>query len=1132
MQRAEHQKHLLDAVFSPIATLRKGIRRAQPWDSIIDFATHKSFCGKKLYPRQRTLLKLIKLETENFSDYDRAVIEEWTKGFVSHRPEGVQPDVLERVEHLKARGYTHFPHVELILGRRGSKGISGGVLGAERLAYFHSLGDWQAQYDMDPGADGYLTVVATNMTQAMRFQFNDIRRTVEKCRYLQPHISTSKEGFLSLRTSADIARIAEMKLANIPIEREIATLRAIAMSSNSASGRGAANFAMYYDEFAHMIQGTGGKQSSEEVYSAYQPSLDSFHEDSFTFVPSSPYTMIGQFFDLYLQGTALMPVYEKRHGLREVHEVSAKELGVTDVDEAIKTYSANPEMLVVQLPSWALYKDWEISHTMDVYNRPLRLGRKPGPLFRGAIQLPPEQSDRMRLLERSNPEKFKVERRAQFASVIDAYLDPIKVDAMFERPFVRQLQDDGELAKVIWRQPLVPQDYGRFDRVYLAHADPGRTNANFAFAIAHTEAAPADDHGEVWPHVIFDYLQVWKPADFEDHTIDYVLVGEELHDILNRFRSTEKLSFDQWNSAGFIAQLRQAYSPAIRIVEEPFSEKVNLKRAEMFKSAVNLGWVHSYRDNFYKGNEGSLLEMELKFLTEKNGKVIKQDFGPVTTKDLADCYSDDVEVLTEHGWKLISNVGNERVATRSDSGELEYQYPIDRIEKHYSGQLVIADSGSFNFAVTPTHRMLAVDYGSGKHQFLEAQDVVAGRTIAVPRRAVVGDRPPNVISFSDGLGQHRHDGTRTTRHRGWTADEDEYLTNSYGHASMPDMCAVLARGRSPIYNRARVLSLKRGQLGDRYRDGRPCLPDTKAIDFARFLGMWMADGAKMRNRPGNDVVITQTKPEGIDWIDAMFSRLGWPVRRSLRSNDETAWTVNSRQLKAWLMGCQSEGHELLIPDEVFSTWTREEMAALLEGLMVGDGVWHSQNGRHQKFSTTSRRLADDVQRLIAHLGEATARVRRQYEAGPALRGRHKANHDLWSVDLDHAVAARLRPDAVQFEDYDGMVYCLTVPNSTLLVRREGVMMWCGNCVMTVTTGLLHAQLDRYLAGRAGQMSFGSSDVQKLRSPAGVQGALVGSSGEMRGGVGTNRAKLAVQRNDKMRARSLGNQTNRQRGRSR
>jgi hypothetical protein len=33
----------------------------------------------------------------------------------------------------------------------------------------------------------------------------------------------------------------------------------------------------------------------------------------------------------------------------------------------------------------------------------------------------------------------------------------------------------------------------------------------------------------------------------------------------------------------------------------------------------------------------SLLELECKFLSEKHGKVVKQEAGPVTTKDLFDC---------------------------------------------------------------------------------------------------------------------------------------------------------------------------------------------------------------------------------------------------------------------------------------------------------------------------------------------------------------------------------------------------------------------------------------------------------------------------------------------------------------
>ena len=45
--------------------------------------------------------------------------------------------------------------------------------------------------------------------------------------------------------------------------------------------------------------------------------------------------------------------------------------------------------------------------------------------------------------------------------------------------------------------------------------------------------------------------------------------------------------------------------------------------------------MKSIRDDFGEGGS-CLLEQELKFLSEVNNRVKKQDFGPVTTKDLAD----------------------------------------------------------------------------------------------------------------------------------------------------------------------------------------------------------------------------------------------------------------------------------------------------------------------------------------------------------------------------------------------------------------------------------------------------------------------------------------------------------------
>src|SRR6202000_1184692 len=114
-------------------------------------------------------------------------------------------------------------------------------------------------------------------------------------------------------------------------------------------------------------------------------------------------------------------------------------------------------------------------------------------------------------------------------------------------------------------------------------------------------------------------------------------IERELDEILYTFPSTTKFSADQWNSVGFLQRLKKKYSPNIRVVEDTATEKANWERAEKFKSAVNLGWIHSYRDTYDDG--GCLLAAECKFLSERNGKVYKQEFGPVQTKDLYDAVS-------------------------------------------------------------------------------------------------------------------------------------------------------------------------------------------------------------------------------------------------------------------------------------------------------------------------------------------------------------------------------------------------------------------------------------------------------------------------------------------------------------
>ena len=843
--------------FDPIGHFRAGMASGPPWDSIVDFATAKSFCGKRLFPRQMTLLKLMYLETETMTEYDLDVIGNWSQSFkdINH-PIGVQPDIWDRIRYLKANNFTHFPHIQMVMGRRASKGILGGIVGAERIAYLYSLGSWQQHFNQVPGQVAEVVVVANSLGQAVTRQFRDIRNTVLNCEYLRQHVVSDKqcvdedteiltkrgwlkhadlqegdetlglhedgtvswtrvnrvsrypghhdmvhwksrghdslttpnhrwlvewwgnrpenggmrwtrsdklgdkaneaviagreiveypeqkytdalvelvawywtEGHLNkwngisisqnrranpekwasiqaaliscfgeakdsgsrgrefyvgskhgkaeqiwrhapgkdkvlsldfilsltkaqlqlfvdtsiagdghvyvnndgkvtqttifqkrkesldifqiacqllgkqttlmrqgdgwrlciysrsrvlpfsarktgkinevtydgivwcpstetgtwlarrdgtvyftgntefyVRTPGDEQTIEENKLAGISSDREIATIFCKASSSVSTSGRGGTTIAIFYDEMAHMLAGTGSAKTGEEIYDAFQPSLDQFGPAGLTYLASSPFSKIGKFYDLYQQGRITMDEYNAREGKMKIstfaEEAAAQDI---DVDTDDLAAIAEPTFLIAQLPSWETYRDWDRSREIQV--RPGRT--RCFPRWNSPVQFEPKEDGtpdekvQYRRMRR-NPDKFSVERGAQFATVQDAYLNEVMVDRMFAPPG--------------WRPPLEQQHQGILAIRYRAHADPSRTNANFGFCIAHLEDAPPDEYGIVWPHVIIDVLHVWKPEDFPDHTIDYVKVGEELDDYLIRFPSMTKMSYDQFN---------------------------------------------------------------------------------------------------------------------------------------------------------------------------------------------------------------------------------------------------------------------------------------------------------------------------------------------------------------------------------------------------------------------------------------------------------------------------------------------------------------------------------------------------------------------------------------------------------
>lgn len=613
--------------------------------------------GRTLYPRQATLLKLIFLQKDLLTEYDYDVLEEWSSGFrlpdvgdhekgdrddLRFEPtrgiaNGITPDWEQRMDICIAEGRPWFREVMPVVGRRGSKGMIGGYSGARVLSEYIWKADPQDHFGIDRDKKLQGIVFAGKKEQAKVNQWQDIVNVILGSPFLSKHVSKPLGESLSIYAPGDYKRQQQLEERGVFTDADIATFLLIPKESTLMAGRGPTSFMQFYDEMAHVVA-TGANRSAEEVYQAATPALDQFGVYGFIYSGSSPWQMTGQLYENYLQALAVDPV--TRMPIR-------------------------PEMLMVQLASWDLYKDWEYASDIamvpgdhkrtfaspmtrtklfivggdrdDMNFRwvsvekteqgPVALGdRRSGyagmtfnPL-KGAIQ---EYDDQMRRLEKANPDTFKVERLSQWATALDAYLDPEQIAKIFESWYG---ENDSMRSK------------GQLSIDYYCHGDPSESGDNFGWAVAH-RVGPDDDG---LYHVVFDKLHAWIPSEFPDGKIDYLHVEKEIIKDGKAF-VPNKISFDQFSGPGTIQRIRKELNEAglprhVTVTKKAATGPLNWIMAETFKTAMNMGLIHApYHE---------LAELELRFLQKSaTQRVDHPSSGPVQTKDVADAMFNVVHEL-------------------------------------------------------------------------------------------------------------------------------------------------------------------------------------------------------------------------------------------------------------------------------------------------------------------------------------------------------------------------------------------------------------------------------------------------------------------------------------------------------
>ena len=359
----------------------------------------------------------------------------------------------------------------------------------------------------------------------------------------------------------------------------------------------------------------------------------------------------------------------------------------------------------------------------------------------------------------------------------------------------------------------------------------------------------------------------------------------------------------------------------------------------------------------------------------------------VVGTDNIDCYDDETEILTSEGWKYFKDTGDKEVVASLVQGRMMF-VPIDRrVEYDYVGEMIHYKSKSVDMRTTPGHNYW-VKSRKGGFRLLDIGHIK--------------DCPDNYM---------------VPAVSGW----DGELPDSF---TLPPVRISYTCGKGRVVNEARTRSFSPG-------------------DFAAFLGIFLSEGSTYHNIKKGDykVCITQNDGETADEITELLGDMDLKFQRNGNN-----FVISNKALWSY---CKQFGKcgDKFIPEEI-KGWDQGLLRVLFDWLVKGDGSI-SKTGQVFYFST-SKRLMDDIQEVVLKLGYSCKIVEKEQRVSMIAGREVYPQNILYSVNIRTSRNHYFRNNKGSYltsEMYSGKVYCVGVPSHVVMVRRNGMPLWCGNSIM-------------------------------------------------------------------------------------
>lgn len=357
------------------------------------------------------------------------------------------------------------------------------------------------------------------------------------------------------------------------------------------------------------------------------------------------------------------------------------------------------------------------------------------------------------------------------------------------------------------------------------------------------------------------------------------------------------------------------------------------------------------------------------------------------------CYDDKTEVLTKRGWLGFQDVTTEDflATVNQDSLAFEWQNPTEVIWEPYSGKMIHFHSDrkfsrSFDLLVTPNHNMFV-------------------------KRCSIRYGPKNSGKWKFMKAEELKNGFKRQEYR-MLSSPKSFVGNVVDEIEIP-----LPEGVSRNHSRLKHIDK---------------MPISK---FVQLAGWYLSEGycGDRKGYVDGQITICQTdkyphnRKEIIDLLESIPGMNVYKKTKDIR--------CCSIQLANFLVKTFGAGSR----NKFIPSWVKEldfkYLKLLRDTMLKGDGS--GLVGEEKYYRTASKKLADDFSEICLKTGlRGTIRYR--------VKTNSFSDFDCYDVIISRK---RLEPSIhikPEEEDYSGMVGCATVPNHTLIVRRNGITVISGN----------------------------------------------------------------------------------------